>query len=224
MDTAEALKKTMDAIREAEIPESLWNTVFPLALADVRGEAPPAGGSRDTASTGGGATTTTSSPRRKPKPKPSGGTSGTSGVDTSDAVLSNVGDQDELFASIAAETDVSVEDLGDVFFVNGGKLQLKVAGKDLGDNMKAQTMTVTSLLTGVVFGGTDHKTLPINEVHEVCKSKRCFHEKNASTYVKAAEGVATVGSGKSLEITHKTGWQDEFKKAVDRVLGNGEHA
>lgn len=215
MDTAEALTRAMEALKEAGVPESLWPTAFPLAFADVRGEPSPSprrgqggGSSGGNGSTGAAKRTT----------KKSSSDNGSSGV----AVLSDLPDQDELFARIAAETNVSADDLGDVFYVSDGKLHLKVASKDLGGNVKASAMTVTSLLAGVVFAGTDHKSLPINEVHEVCRSKRCYHEKNGSTYVKATPSIATVGSPRALEITHKTGWQDEFASAIGRVLGKGD--
>lgn len=203
--TAELLEQAWTAVESSGIPESLWPTAFPLAFADLQaatgGSSGPSTGGKDSSGT-----------RKRATKKSSSNPSGS-------PVLSNLPDQDELFERIAAETDVSVKDLGDVFHVTDGELHLKVAAKNLGDNTKASVMTVTSLLAGVVFAGTDHKSLPINEVHDVCRTKRCFHEKNASRYVQATPSVATVGSLRALEITHKSGWQVEFANAVGRVLG-----
>lgn len=208
--TVELLARAWAAVESSGIPESLWPAAFPLAFAEVRGDTSGARPSGSGASTGDNGAT-----GRTKKASSGSGTSGS-------PVLADLPNQEELFERIAAETDVSVEDLADVFYVTDGKLHLKVASKDLGDNTRASVMTVTSLLTGVVFAGTDHKSLPINEVHDVCRLKRCFHEKNASRYVQATPSVATFGSSRAVEITHKSGWQDEFANAVGRVFPKGD--
>jgi hypothetical protein len=78
------------------------------------------------------------------------------------------------------------------------------------------------LLAGVAFAGAVEHSLPIGEVHAVCKAKRCYSEKHASDYVKATPSIAVVGSSRAQKITHKSGWQTEFAKAVARVTGRDE--
>lgn len=202
IETSELLKRAWSAVERAGIPESLWAAALPLAYGELRrtnGAAASNDGSSQT-------------PTRKRPAKQ------TANVNSRPAALSGLAEEADCFEQIANETGVSVDDLGDVFHVSDGELHLKVASKDLGDNTKAAAMTVTSLLAGVVFASTDHPTLPISEIHAVCKSKRCHHKKHASDYVKATPSIAAVGTQNS-EITHKSGWQGEFAKAVARVLG-----
>ncbi len=144
------------------------------------------------------------------------------GGSSPDAVLSQMPDEDEFFAAVSNETGVKEQDLRDVFHVADGELQLKVPGKDLGDNNKAATITVTALLAGAVFAGTDHKSLPIIEVHDICRAKRCYGESNASKYVKATPNFASISNGRSGALTHKSGWQGEFARAVAVALGKSE--
>ena len=137
-------------------------------------------------------------------------------------MLGDVGDADDFFASIAHETGVDDQDLRDVFHVEGGAVELKLPAKDLGDNNKAKTTTIATLLAGALFGGTDHQRLPFGEVHDVCRAKRCFDSGNASSYLKSLPGFAALGTGKSQDITARSGWEAEFSKAVQRVLGKGD--
>ena len=104
--------------------------------------------------------------------------------------------------------------------MEGGAVELKLASKDLGSNIKVKTTTIATLLAGAVFGGTSHhQRLPFAEVHAVCKSKRCFNRDNASSYLKSLSGFASVGNNKAQALTPKTGWEVEFGKTVTQVLG-----
>ena len=104
---------------------------------------------------------------------------------------------------MAHETGVDESDLRDVFHVEDGGLELKLAAKDLGETNKAKTETIATLLAGAVFGWTTQARLPFAEVHDVCKGKRCYDSGNASSYLKALPGFAPVGSGKTQALTPK---------------------
>jgi hypothetical protein len=223
MDTAEALKKAMQAIKDAGIPESMWETALPLALADVRGAVvavAPATPPPDVV-TAASAKGTSQSPKKKRAPKkPSSSSNGDSATMLS--VLSGLPEQDELFKKIANETDVKVQDLGDVFYVEDGQLHLKVASKKLGDSTSGSVKTIAALLSGVVLAGTSNTKVPFKDISAVCKEKNCHDPNNGASYIKATPGFAGVGSGASQALTARSGWQDEFANAVNRVLGKGD--
>lgn len=206
----------MKALRDAEVPESLWATALPLALADVRRgqvDSPAAPEKSD----GGG------SPTRTPKPTAKRGKKATAAPRTADSsdeprILASLAEEQVLFAKIERETTVPVGDLGDLFHVEHGRLEIKAPGRDLGSNKKAGSQTIAALLGGIVFGGTDHRKLPFKEIADVAKAKHLFDSNNSASYLKATPGFTSVGSGASQALTSRTGWQDEFAKAVRRAL------
>jgi hypothetical protein len=213
MDTAEALKKAMQALRDAEIPQELWETALPLALADIRGRVP-----------GEPKTPTDSSPnpRKATGQKRQATASGSARaveVDDEPRVLDGLPDSGALFQVVAAETGVSEADLEDLFHVEGGRVQLKTPGRQLGANSKAATMTIAALLGGLALAATDHRKLPFKEINDYLKAKNVFHEKNASTYIKATPGFAFVANGRALYLTTRTGWAQAFADAAGRALG-----
>lgn len=220
MDTAEALKKAMKALRDAEIPESLWETALPLALADIRGGMPGPvdaavqppgeaveGSTSRLAKSASGKTTRRTATAARPTP-----------VTDEPSILASLPAEDTVFKNIENETGVSVADLRDLFHLEGGRVQLKSASRHLGANGKAATMTIAALLAGLVFAGTESRKLPFREINDFCKAKKVFHDKNSSTYIKATPGFAAVGTGQTQYLTTKTGWQAEFVKAAERAL------
>lgn len=212
MDTAEALKLAMAAIKEAGIPESLWPTALPLALDDLRGKhaASPAKPPHDKPAKASKANkTATKSAKSSPRP---------TAAPAGDAVLATIPDETTFFKSIEKETGVPVSDLADVFHVDAGKLEFKLASKDLGTGSKQGTQSITALLGGAVFAGTTHRKLPFVEIHEMCKARHFFNSGNASAFIKGTTGFAAVGSGPSLSLTTTSGWQDAFEKAINKAL------
>jgi hypothetical protein len=213
MDTADMLKKAWQVVVDSGVPAEVQGEAFKAAIADIRGatpQAPPAAPS-------GGAKAPKKHAAKSTAPRqPANGDSGDG------SVLDDVGEADDFFASIAHETGVSEQDLRDVFHVENGAVELKLASKDLGSSNKEKTTTIATLLVGALLGGTDHHRLPFSDVHEVCKSKRCYDQANASTYLKALPGFAALGKGKNQDLTAKSGWEAEFAKAVERVLGKGD--
>jgi hypothetical protein len=213
MDTADMLKKAWQAVVASGVPAEVQGEAFKAAIADIRGatpQAPPA------APSGGARAPRKRAAKTTAPGKPANGDSGDG------SVLDDVGEADDFFASIAHETGVAEQDLRDVFHVENGAVELKLASKELGGSNKEKTTTIATLLAGALFGGTDHQRLPFPDVHEVCKSKRCYDQANASTYLKALPGFAALGKGKNQDITAKSGWEAEFAKAVERVLGKGD--
>jgi hypothetical protein len=207
VDTATALKQAMQAVRDAGIPEELWPTALPLALADLRRENGP---SSDPL---GGAAPKRPRPARKPA-RPTN----VSAAPRAERVLNSVAAESTFLETVARQTETDVGDLRDVFHIDGGRLQLKVLSKDLGDNDKNKTMTVTALVAGAVFAGSRAASVPFSEIHEICKEMRCYSEKHAAEYVRETKGFGTVGSGRSSALTHKNGWELAFADAVQRVL------
>lgn len=204
----------MQAVKAAGIPEELWPTALSLALADLRG---------NTGEQGAGVAQADTSSRKPPSRK------STSRAASSQSGAAQDGHDLGIFAAaakspsfldrVARQTDTNLDDLGDVFHVEAGALHLKVPSKDLGATDKAKTKTVTALMAGAVFAGTDIQSIPFPEIHQVCKAMRCFSSKHAAEYVRETEGFGAVGAGRSAALTHKNGWEATFAAAVDRVLG-----
>ncbi len=224
MDTSEALKQAMQAVKDAGIPEELWATALPLALADIRAAGTPTPVETDKSSAD--AKTSAASPAvRTPKKPAARRTAAAGGGSASSApsVLTGLPDQAELFEKVSAETGVSTADLGDVFHVENGELEIKVISKNIGSNKSAGTKNLAALLGGLVLAGTGHTKIPFKDISTLCKAKHCHDSNNGASYIKATPGFAAVGSGASQALTSKTGWQDEFSKAVARVLGKSDH-
>ena len=132
------IKQAWQAVVDSGVPEEIQGEAFKAAVPDIRGTALVA--PLPNVKGGGDA-------KRKKKSaavRPSGKSSQNSSP--SKSVLNDVGDADEFFARIAHETDVVEQDLRDLFHVESGALELKLASKDLGDNNKAKTVTVACLL------------------------------------------------------------------------------
>lgn len=211
MDTAEALKQAMKAVRDAGIPEELWPTALPLALADLRGAS--------AGKTPTGSSTEANTTRTKAKKRPSRSSPPTKTEDGAGAgVFQTVAAGADFIDRVARQTETKAEDLHDVFHIENGALHLKVLPKNLGDNDKAKTMTVTALMAGAVFAGSDVPSIPYAEIHQLCKALRCYSEKHAAEYVRETSGFGSIGTGRSSALTHKSGWENEFAKAVARVL------
>ncbi len=221
METATLLKKAWEVVVESGVPEHMQDAAFKAAI-DQLSSAPGGGGSPPPPVADEGTPGPRKAAAAKKRTTAMKQSASSNGGSSPDAVVKQMPDEDEFFAAVSKETGVSEQDLCDVFHVADGELQLKVAGKDLGDNNKAATMTVVALLAGAVFAGTDHKSLPISEVHDVCRTKRCHGETNASKYVKATPNFASIGNGPSSALTHKSGWQGEFARAVAVALGKSE--
>lgn len=213
MDTTDILKKAWQVVVDSGVPAEVQGEAFKAAIADIRGAAPEA---TPAAPNGGVQAPKKRAPKTTAPRKPANGGSG------DESVLSDVGEADSFLASIAHETGVAEEDLRDVFHVENGAVELKLASKELGSSNKEKTTTIAILLAGALFGGTDQQRLPFPDVHEVCKSKRCYDQANASTYLKALTGFAALGKGKNQDITAKSGWEAEFAKAVGRVIDKSD--
>lgn len=221
MEAAALLKKAWEAVVESGVPTDMQDAAFKAAIDHL--SMPKRGGDSSAPAPADEPSpvdkTATATKKRTTSKKQSGSANAGS---SPGAVLSQVPDADVFFEAVAKETGVREQDLRDVFHIADGVLQLKVAGKDLGGNNKAATMTVTALLAGAVFAGTDHESLPISEIHDACRAKRCHGGKNASRYVKATPTFASIGNGPSSSLTHRSGWQGEFARAVAAALGKSE--
>ena len=214
MDTTELIKKAMEAVKAAGVPKELQATALELAVSDLRGSRP------DKAHDRSGPQRARPSATKKPRSrKPSKSRSST---DLNNTVLSTVPDEAAFFGAIEKETGVSRRDLADVFHIENGRLEIKVASRNLGDNKKAQTKTVTALLAGAVFAGTSERKVSFEEVNKVCENKHCFDSSNAASSIKSTPGFSTIGSGRTQAVVTKSGWQKEFSNAVGRVLGKPE--
>jgi len=208
----------MQAVKDAGIPEDLWPTALPLALADLRGAS---ASSSQTGSSGRRSVTGTKSTKRALK-----SSSSTRTDDDGDeaGVFRTAAVDADFLDKVARQTETNVTDLRDVFHIEDGELHLKVLPKELGDNDKAKTRTVTALMAGAIFAGTTVRSIPFPEIHRVCKTMRCYSEKHAADYVRETPGFGSIGSGRSSALTHKNGWETEFAKAVARVLKKTDDA
>ena len=220
MDTGELLKAAMEAVKAAGVPKELQATALELAVADLRassgsrGASPAAKQPRAAKATSTGATN--GAAKRAAPRKKSAATS------PEHAVLQRVPDETSFFKAIEKETGVSLQDLGDIFHIDGGSLELKVPSRSLGANKRAQTQTVAALLAGAVFAGTSERRLSFSEVNLVCDAKHCFDSANSASSIKATPGFSSIGAGKAQVLVTRSGWQDAFAAATRRVLGKAE--
>lgn len=189
---------------------------LPLAIEDLRrGDAAPPAQQNPAAST----SVPQTAKGVKVKAKKANGNRQAPVASSEPSILATMPDEATLFKAIEKETSVPVGELSDIFHLENGRLEIKVAAKDLGTGSLSGTRTITALLAGAVFGGTSHRKLMFSEIHDVCRAKHFFDPHgNASKFVKGTSGIAAVGAGLTLAVTPVRGWQDEFVKAVDRVL------
>lgn len=207
----------MEAVKAAGVPKELQAAALELAVADLRasaasGKKGPAAATKRTRAPGGASKAGTKRPAPRQRPDSA----------TEDSVLSRLPDESTFLKAIEKETGVSTKDLADIFHIDDGRLELKIASKSLGANKRAQTQTVTALLAGAVFAGTSERKLSFGEINRVCDAKHCFDSGNAAASIKATPGYSSLGAGKAQAIVTKSGWQDEFAKASRRVLGKPE--
>ena len=113
MNTTEAMKQAMQALRDAGIPEDLWPTALPLALADVRASEGSAAAAAVVGTHSAKVKTAKKSAPKKAAPKPSLSSE-------TPTALAELGDEKTLFGKIESETDVAVSDLGDLFHMQVG--------------------------------------------------------------------------------------------------------
>jgi hypothetical protein len=212
MEVGDVLKQAWAAVEASGVPKELEAVAFTVAVDILRAEYRPF----DKPSVDGGVQAKVPVAR---KPKSKSGRSNSSGSrDDGSDLLPSVGTQSEFFRNIAKATDVSVERLGDIFHVEDGSVELKIPAKDLGSSKKGQMQTISVILAGAYFAGTDTPKVPFAAVYQVCKNKRCFDQANAATYLKSLPGFSALGTGSSQHLSTKSGWEKEFERAVLRVL------
>ncbi len=210
MDVGELLKEAWKAVEISGVPKELQAVAFSTAvemLRDTR-ELPDAAQVKTRDASGKQAT-----PKKVRRSSPPRASSSDEG-----SALPNVGTQADFFRRVAKETNVTVEALGDIFHVENGSLELKVASKDLGSTKKSQMQTIAVIVAGAYFAGTETPKVPFAAIYPIFKSKRCFDQANAATYLKSLPGFSALGNGSSQHLSTKSGWHAEFAKAVGRVL------
>jgi hypothetical protein len=214
MDTTEVMKLAMQALRDSGVPKDLWPTALPLAIADLRRGEGPAVHATQTAP----ANPSPPTPAKVNAKKKNSGRPAAPAAAAGPAVLSSLPGEDEFLKRLEKETGVSIADLADIFHIDNGKLDFKVASKDLGPGPKPGTQTIAALLGGAVFAGTDHRKLPFSEINTKAKERNLYNPGNSATFIKTTPGFAAVGTGPGLSLTTKNGWQAAFVTAAKRVL------
>lgn len=216
MDTAELLKAAMDAVKAAGVPKELQAAALELAVADLRA------GSGSSKRSGNAKAKGTSAGTTRTPAKRSASRRKTADPAPEDAVLAGLPDEAAFFRAIEKETGVSQQDLGDIFHIEAGRLELKVPSRSLGANKRAQTQTVAALLAGAVFAGTSERRLSFGEINVVCNANHCFDSANSASSIRSTPGFSSVGTGKAQVLVTRSGWQEEFAAAAMRVLGKPE--
>jgi hypothetical protein len=167
MNTADALRRAMQAVKDADIPEDLWPIALPLALADLRDNSAAVDSStrNDSAARAPKQSQHSGGIPKKPvkrPPRPAAPFS-KAGVGSQTGIFETVAAAPEFLERVSKQTGVDIGDIKDVFHIESGALQLKVLGKDLGATDKPKTKTVTALMAGAVFAGSDIPSIPYSE-------------------------------------------------------------
>lgn len=213
VDTAEALKKAIQAVKDAELPETLWSTAFPLAFADIRGK-PKSTGARSKP-----AHEKSSYPETAPStPQRTDESNSAAQNDGAPSILTTAASTPNFLEKVADHTGARLDDLNKVFTTAKGTLSLEVKVDRLGKTRKDKVMTVTALIGGAIFAGTDAKRIPRYQIYAVCNAMGFHDSHHAAGNVRETRCFEHSGSRSSAVLMRGNGWKQVFLKAIDHVL------
>jgi hypothetical protein len=124
-----------------------------------------------------------------------------------------------FFSELGKESGFSEHDLRSVFDVaNDGNVNLLTPSRGLGANRAEQARTVIVLIAGARAHGLGERPVNLDSVRAVVQRKNCYDSKKfVSDDLGGLKGFRP-GSKGYIVVTPR--WLDEFKPAIDRVLGH----
>jgi hypothetical protein len=99
---------------------------------------------------------------------------------------------DDFFDAIAKETEVSVDDLEQVFFLDSGRPKVNLTSRSLGETMAARQKNIGLLICVARHFGLVEDETPASVVRDECARLRCA-DRNLSTRLGTLKGVVQSG-------------------------------
>jgi hypothetical protein len=199
MDVAESIKAAWEAVEKSGVPEHMQQLAFREALRALLGtSAPPAKKAAHT-----------------PAPPPSGTDDKTDGTDDPTSTVNEA----DVYAAVAAETDVPVEKLEQVFHIDGGAVKLLGASTKYGSANAEKARNIALIVTVVRKFGMHQADTAFEVIKTACESKHAYDVGNfASKHMPSVPGCVIKGDNKK-RLEAKTGATAAFVTVVDKVLG-----
>jgi hypothetical protein len=211
MEAHEILKKAWDAVKAADLPESMQEAAFREAVALIRDEH---GSATDG---GGGPPSNRSTSRRAPATPIRGNRQAAIADDAESQSASTPPDEATFFAKLSHESGVSETDLRDILSLgSSGEVHVTPPTRVLGASRADQARTVTSLIVAARAIGLGEAPIDADAVRKEVDRKHAYDSGNyGSTVVGRLAGVNYGGDRGKLVLTSK--WVGEFVAAVNRA-------
>jgi hypothetical protein len=209
MNVDELIKKAWDAVESAGVPESVQEVAFKEAVGILKAEyGPSEGGERST-------------PPAPPTPKrPRSNVTRAARSPTATEDANGTVSEENFFKLLATESGVDEGRLRDCFqLTSTGSVHVTPPTKDLGDSKRGQAQALIALVAGARSRGLGEGPVSANAVRDEIKRKHCWDANNFSNkHLGEMRGFNTGSNRNEIVLTSK--WLDEFKVAVDTVLGD----
>lgn len=206
VDVNELIQKAWEAVEKAGIPEPVQGVGLKEAIDFLRD--------------GGGSAGAEKGPERRPRKRAGAkGTAGKSRVSEGEGETANV-DEAEFFQMLASESGVDENRLRDCLqLTSSGTVHVTPPTRQLGDSKRAQAQTVVALVAGARSRGLGENPVNAEAVHAEIKRKHAWDKNNFSNkHLGPMKGFNAGSDRTQIVLTSK--WMDEFKAAVDLVLGD----
>lgn len=204
--TSSVLREAWSAVKEAGLPEPIHEVAFReavrlIAPSMVAAAQPTRSGHANT----GSALTTAS-----------GSQTGTSKRLDENAISLS---EDDLVRNVSISTGADAVALGNLVYLDGGVLRLKLPGIKLGKNNADRTRTIAALFTVVRSFGLDEDDTSVELIREEAQRLKCYDSTNFSSQLKALQGFVIKGAGSNRRIQAKGPGISEFPNLVAKLTG-----
>lgn len=207
VDVNELIQKAWEAVKKAGVPEPVQGLAFKEAIDFLRDDDGDPGAEKR-------------SPERRPRKRAGAkGTADKSRVSEGESETANV-DEAEFFQTLASESGVDENRLRDCLqLTSSGTVHVTPPSRQLGDSKRAQAQTVVALVSGARSRGLGENPVNAEAVHAEIKRKHAWDKNNFSNkHLGPMKGFNAGSDRTQIVLTSK--WVDEFKAAVDLVLGD----
>lgn len=211
MDISNQLAQAWADVEAAGLPEHVQGVALVEALRMRGGHAaePSHSGNGDSGA----------KPKRESAKKPSA-KSKTAGGGAVDAREGTSVDEEEFFAAIARETDVPVDTLESLIFLNDGAPRLNVTRRALGSSLKQGQIAVASLIVVARHFGLGEAEVQDSAVREECQRLGIF-DRNFAGNVKGIPGLLQTGARSKVFKVRAAG-VDSFVSTVGALTGEAK--
>lgn len=207
VDVDELIQRAWEAVKKANVPEPVQGLAFKEATDFLRD---------DNGDPGAGKGSPERRPRKRARAK---GTAGKSRAPEGEGETANV-DEAEFFQTLASESGVAENRLRDCLqLTSSGTVHVNPPTRQLGDSRRAQAQTVIALVAGARSRGLGENPVNAEAVHAEIKRKHAWDKNNFSNkHLGPMKGFNGGSDRTQIVLTSK--WEDEFKAAIDFVLGD----